>query len=286
MPRVVPVLEIGGTHATAALVDLSTWAVSGEHRVDVDGQATAADILDAFAAAGQTLTVGADAAWGVAMPDPFDYARGIGHFQGVGKFESLDGVDVRAALGTRLPGDHFVFCNDADAFTLGEWLAGAGRGYGRVTGLTLGTGVGSGWVDAGEVADPVVPSNGRAHHLWIDGGPLEDTVSRRAIRAAYASATGDADSDVREIADRARDDDPAAVAVLAHAFRSLGRALGTPIRDFGAEVVVIGGSMAGSWALLEPWFREGAADVRLPPLRVAARPDSAPLVGAAYVAAR
>jgi glucokinase len=286
VPPIVPVLEIGGTHATAAIVDPSGWTVSGEHRVDVDGHGSASEILDAFAAAGESLTVADDAVWGVAMPDPFDYPRGIGRFHDVGKFESLDGVDVRAELANRLPAQDLVFCNDADAFTLGEWLAGAGQGYGRVTGLTLGTGVGSGWVDEGQVADPVVPPGGRAHHLVVDGGPLEDTISRRAIRSAYASATGDQAADVREIAERAQGGDQAAAAVLAHAFRSLGRAIAAPIRDFGAEVVVIGGSMSRSWGLFEPWFREGAADVRLPPIRVAARPDTAPLVGAAYVATR
>lgn len=286
MSHLIPVLEIGGTHATAANVDGSGWAVTGEIRVDIDSHGAAEEILDGFARAGAALQVADEAVWGVAMPDPFDYALGIGRFHGVGKFESLDGVDVRAGLLDRLPGRDLVFCNDADAFAVGEWLDGAARGYSRVAGLTLGTGLGSGWVDGGQLADPVVPLDGRAHNLLIDGKPLEETVSRRAIRAAYATATGHADVDVREIADRAGGGDRAATAVLAHAFRALGRAIGPPIRDFGAEVVVIGGSMSGSWPLFEPWFCEGAADIRLPPLRVAAHPDTAPLAGAARVATR
>ena len=103
--------------------------------------------------------------------------------------------------------------------------------------------------------------------------PLEDVVSRRAIRTAYRDASGDAEADVREIADRARAGEAAAREVLTFAFAALGRALGPAIRDFGAEVMVVGGSMAGSWDLFETWFHDGAADVRLPPIRLAADPD-------------
>lgn len=283
MPAPIPVLDVGGTHVTAALVEPGTWRVLDEPvRVDVDGQAEADAIIERFAAAGGRLDVRDTATWGVAMPDPFDYARGVGRFHGVAKFESLDGVDVGAALRRRLPGGAFAFCNDADAFTIGEWVHGAGSGYTRVVGLTLGTGVGSGWIDAGRVCDPGVPPGGRAHRLRVDGVPLEDVMSRRALQRAYGAATG-RDADVREIAARARAGEHPATEVLAHALCALGVALAGPIRDFGADVVIVGGSMSRSWDLFEPWFRQGA-DGPLPPVRAAADPDCAPLVGAAYVA--
>lgn len=279
------VLDIGGTHVTCAHISDEPWRLIGTpNRVDIDGHAPAADILDGMADAARDG--GRAGTWAVAMPDPFDYERGIGRFHGVGKFESLDGVDVRAALATRLEcaPDDLHFCNDADAFTVGEWLVGAGLGADRVVGLTLGTGVGSGWVDHGRVVDPGVPPGGRAHRLHIDGAPLEDSMSRRAIRLAYAEAAADRDADVRDIADRARAGEPAAQTVLAHALRSLGRALAAPIDDFDADVIVVGGSMSGSWELFEPWFREGAGDIAVPPVRTAAHRDTAALFGAAYVA--
>ena len=279
------VLDIGGTHVTGAHISDDPWRLTGRTtRVDIDGHAPAAEILDGMASAARES--GPASVWAVAMPDPFDYERGIGRFHGVGKFESLDGVDVRSELAQRLEcdGDRVQFCNDADAFAVGEWLVGAARGATRVVGLTLGTGVGSGWTDNGRVVDPGVPPGGRAHQLHIDGAALEESMSRRAIRRAYADATGDADVDVREIADRARAAEPAARAVLAHALRSLGRALAAPIHAFGADVVVVGGSMSGSWELFEPWFREGAGELGVPPVRIAAHPDTAPLFGAAYVA--
>jgi glucokinase len=284
----ISVLEIGGTHVTAAQVDPATWTVSGDHhRVEIDSHAPAEEILTAFTRAGHALGSPDGAQWAIAMPDPFDYERGIGRFHGVGKFEALDGVDVRAALRERLAGRaaSIAFCNDADAFTVGEWVAGAAAGTTRAVGLTLGTGVGSGWVDNGHVVDPGVPSGGRAHRLFVDGVPLEDAMSRRAIRRAYATATGDEPADVREIADRARAGETAAVAVLSRALRSLGHALAAPLRDFQADVVVVGGSMSRSWDLFDPWFREGAGDIAVPPVQIAADPDGAPLIGAAHVAA-
>lgn len=282
------VLDIGGTHVTGAHISDDPWRLVGpKTRVDIDGHAPAAEILDGMASAARGS--GPASCWAVAMPDPFDYERGIGRFHGVGKFETLDGVDVRSELAQRLGcgPDDVRFCNDADAFTVGEWLVGSARGATRVVGLTLGTGVGSGWTDRGRVVDPGVPPGGRAHRLHVDGAALEESMSRRAIRRAYADATGRIEGsavDVREIADRAREGEAAARAVLARALRSLGRALAAPIHDFGADVVVVGGSMSGSWPLFEPWFREGAGELGVPPVRIAAHPDTAPLFGAAYVA--
>jgi glucokinase len=280
----VGVLDVGGTHATAAHIDVQTWRLTGTPiRVGIDAHGSATDLLDGIAGA---ATGTDESTWAVAMPDPFDYVAGIGRFHGVAKFEALDGVDVRGELARRLgraPHD-LHFCNDADAFTVGEWLAGAGRGSARVVGLTLGTGVGSGWVDAGRVVDPGIPQGGRAHLLHVDGLPLEESMSRRAIRTAYATATGDRAADVRDIATLARAGDSPAAAVLAHALRALGRALAGPIRDFGADTIVVGGSMSAAWDLFDGWFREGAGDAAMPPVHVAADAHTAPLVGAAYVA--
>jgi glucokinase len=285
----IPVLEVGGSHVSAALVDAQAGTLLGPaHRETLDGAAPAAGILDVLVGAALGLAAPEAATWGVAMPDPFDYPRGIALFDGVGKFESLHGVDVRAALSARLPGPprRIVFLNDADAFTLGEWAHGTAAGYRRCVGLTLGTGVGTGWIVDGRIvaSGPGVPPDGRAHRLQIDGGPLEDTVSSRAIRRAYRAATGDT-AEVREIAARVRDGSSAARTVLAHAMHALGAALWPCLRDFGADVVVVGGSMTGSWDLFGPWVRGGFPDDAHPPrVRLAANPEHAALLGAAQFA--
>jgi glucokinase len=286
----VAVLDVGGTHVTSALVDTSSWQLRGTpSRLPVSSDDPAAAIIDQFVRAGAALEMAAGYAWGVAMPDPFDYTAGVALFHGVGKFEALYGHDIRAALMDGLPGRPrgIGFINDADAFVLGEWLNGAATGSSRCAGITLGTGVGSGFVADGVIVDsgPDVPPGGRAHRLLVGNAPLENQMSRRAIRRAYASRTGidvAGSPDVAEICARARSGEAAAAATLAHALRTLGAALAPWISRFGAEVLVIGGSMAASWDVLEPPFVEGFRSVAEPPrLAVADDADRAPLLGAA-----
>ncbi|MFF4244870.1 ROK family protein [Streptomyces sp. NPDC001822] len=298
----IPVLEIGGTHVTAALVDtLTGLPVAGSVvRRPVAADAAAPEILDSFAEAARGTAVPGPAHWGVAVPGPFDYASGVGRFRGIGKFESLDGVDVRAELLARLPHAEAVsFLNDADAFAIGEHHNGAAAQHRRAVCITLGTGVGSSFLQDGQpvTEGPEVPPEGRAHRVDADGLPLEEVVSRKAIRARYARAAGLGETsgapDVRTIAELARAADPNAAAAIDGCFTTLGRALAPWCAAFRPEVMVVGGSMAASWDLIGPALRAGltagaaaegpraGAVVAAMALRTALRPDDAPLTGAA-----
>ncbi|MFJ8148830.1 ROK family protein [Streptomyces sp. NPDC096048] len=289
----VPVLDVGGTHVTAALVNPATSrpVPSTVIRGPLSSHAAAEDILDTIALTALALPSGHSMRWGVAMPGPFDYATGIGHFAGVGKFESLSGVDVGAGLRERLTGrsERLCFLNDADAFAVGEHRSGAAAGHDRVVCLTLGTGVGSSFLSAGRPlhTGPLVPPSGHVHHLTVRGGPLEDTVSRRGIRAHFArlSPAGRDQHvpDVREIAARATRGDTAAAEAFRYAFDALGQALAPWIDRFRATAVVVGGSMARSWQLIHPALTRGLASAGSPevPVLPARWPEEAPLIGAA-----
>ncbi|MFN2519147.1 MAG: ROK family protein, partial [Jatrophihabitantaceae bacterium] len=151
----IPVLDVGGTHVSAGLVDPQAGSLLGPvHRRGLNGAGSAPEILETLVDTAGAVSAPAGSTWAVAMPDPFDYARGIALFDGVGKFDSLYGLDLRAMLSARLPGlaRHIVFLNDADAFALGEWEHGAAAGHRRCLGLTLGTGVGTGWIVDGRIA--------------------------------------------------------------------------------------------------------------------------------------
>ncbi|MFI8003373.1 ROK family protein [Streptomyces sp. NPDC086010] len=300
----VPVLEIGGTHVTAAVVDTAAGRpVAGSvvrRPVAAGAGAGAAELLDSFAEAAGDVAEPGMAHWGVAVPGPFDYASGVGRFRGIGKFESLDGVDVGAGLLARMPyAETIGFLNDADAFALGEHHSGAAAQHGRSVCVTLGTGVGSSFLRDGRpvTEGPDVPPDGRAHHITVDGLPLEEVVSRKAVRARYARSAGlDGTAtapDVRAIAELARAADPHAVAAIDGCFTALGRALAPWCAAFRPDVMVVGGSMAASWDLIGPALRTGltagagaegpraAAAVATMALRTARRPDDAPLIGAA-----
>lgn len=253
-------LEIGGSHVTGAL--------------DSDGDLVrrSLDGRDFFAVLDEVLagTGTPPGTWGVALPGPFDLARGVGRYGGTGKLEDLDDVDLGAALRAR-GATAVAFVNDADAFGLGAWTASRPR---RLVALTLGSGVGSAFVDVGALvldrAD--VPPEGSAHLLTWQGRPLEETFSRTALRRAWAARFG-TDLDVHEIVAR-----PEAAEVLAPAVQGLVGCLRPWLERFEAEVVVVGGSIARSWDLLATW-----ADL---PGAVVDTDERTALRGAAAVAAR
>ena len=284
---VVSVLEIGGTHVTAADVAIDSRGVGQMFREPLDSDGSAEEIVSTLARCAARLPARPGARWSVAVPGPFDYEGGIGQFEGVGKFEALRGFDLRAALTSLLPSPAGLsFHNDAHAFALGEWWAGAARGHRSAVGITLGTGVGSGFVLDGQVrrSGPGVPPDGRLDLVRHAGLPLEETVSRRAIRRAYADAVGaPPELDVREIADRARQGDRAAAEVFTRTFHVLGAVLGPLLADFGATVVVVGGSIAASWDLVAPPLGAGLG---AGPVVLTQAHDltQASLLGAAYLA--
>lgn len=294
----VPVLEVGGSHVTAALVDLHAGAVMAgtSCRDPLDPAGSATEILHAIVACGRKLGTSGREDWGVAMPGPFDYERGVGLFEGVAKFEALYGADVGSALAKGLPGPpaSVTFLNDAEAFLWGEHLFGAAAGYDRCVGITLGTGVGSAFLAQGTVrrSGRGVPPEGHVHLLEVDGKPLEDTVSTRALVREYRRLSrgrsphglGPEGEGAAHIAQRARTGDEVAAAVLSVTFSRLGAALAPWLQAFGAEALVVGGAMTGSWDLIGPALCEGLhAGGKLADLlvAVAAHPQEAGLLGAA-----
>jgi glucokinase len=291
--RAIPVLDVGGTHVTAALVDLTVGRVTPGtlRRRTLDATAPARVVLDVVVSCANELAAPAKAAWGVAVPGPFDYEAGIARFTGVGKFEELDGVDVGAVLRSELRTrpSSVTFVNDAIAFAVGEWAFGSGRGHDRMVGLTLGTGVGSGFLDCGSpvLSGPDVPVQGEVYRLLVDGRPLEHSVSRRALLRAYAERRpGSPCTDVQDMAARSRGGDSTADEVIRTAFSRLGLALAPWLSRFGATALVVGGSISQSWDLVYPSLVAGihASPGDVPDLMVFAANDSegSALLGAGW----
>jgi glucokinase len=283
----IAVLEVGGSHVTGALVDLAAEEPLGKSaRLPLDSAADAATIIATLVEAGAALEAGR-AQWAVAFPGPFDYVAGVGRHAGVGKFDALRDLDVRAALASGLGADPgaFHFVNDADAFALGVWAAGSGQG--RLVCLTLGTGIGSAFVADGVciTEGDTVPVDAEIHFATWQGKPLEDSVSHRAIVHGYAAATGVSVPGVREVVERTRAGDLVAGAVLRDAFVALGCAVAPWLDRFGATDLTFGGSMAAAWDLIEPPVTAGLTATMispLPRLSVTLDTERAALIGAAF----
>jgi glucokinase len=292
----IPVLEIGGTHVTAAVVEASTWQVvagTGVRR-SIDPRGPADTLIATMVEAGRSLRPDDGSLWGVAIPGPFDYVRGIADFHGVGKFDGLRGVDLGDVLRRTLTkaNGRVSFVNDAEAFAIGEWASGAAQGHHRVIGVTLGTGVGSAFLVDGvaQRRGPGVAPDGRLDLVQVDGRPLEDLVSRRAIRARYGSLVGDPAAthlDVRDIAARARNGDPNAIRAVDQPLRLLGTVVAPFAVEFAASMLIVGGSIALAWDVIKPPLRTGMDQASPGWAEVfgmtnAARIEEAALVGAAW----
>ena len=279
-------LDIGGTHATAAAVDLTAQPprVDTPHQRRYGPAATRQELLVGILEAVTAAHRPDIERWGVAAPGPFDYARGICLVTGLGKLEALYGVDLRTALSQELDVEQeaISFLNDADAFLLGEWVDGAATGASRAIGITLGTGVGSAFLVDGRIASegPGVPPEGEMHRTQLRGLPFEDRVSPRAVLSTYG---GDAD-DFATVASQAREGEPGARIVVESYATDLAEGLHPWVESFRPETLVFGGSISGTWDLIGPEVTNRLAEV-CPNIHRSARPDYAPLIGAAHHAA-
>ncbi|ONI71668.1 ROK family protein [Kribbella sp. ALI-6-A] len=245
----VAVLEVGGSHVTAAVVVPGSWQVEALRRTPLDSRTSAEEIVAQLGRAAAQLPL--DHGLALALPGPFDYETGIAWYRGVEKFDSLYGHDLGKSLRDLLDLDRVVFVNDAEAFAVGEWTAGTLRGFDRCAGVTIGTGIGTAFLLNGRVVrtGDTVPPGGELYRTTYRGKPLEDWISARAILAAYGEAPG-----VKEVADAARAGDTRAHQVLLDAFTVLAETLTPWLDRFGATRVVLGGSISGAFDLVRQLF--------------------------------
>jgi glucokinase len=271
----VGALELGGSHVSACVVEHQTWNVSRGCRLPLGPGAAPDELLGAIRRAAAAVAI-VDRL-GVAAPGPFDYENGVCLVRDLGKLEGLFGVDVREELARelRLESTAIRFLNDAEAFLLGESIAGAARGCDRAVGITLGTGLGSAFLVDGQIvrAGRGVPPNGDLHVVPFRGAPAEDAISGRAITARF-----DGRSDAAAIAALADAGDAGALAAFASFGADLAELLDPWLSAFRPRRVIVGGSIARSWRHF------GRA---LPPSALPAeRLEDAALVGAALCAIR
>lgn len=280
--------DIGGHHIAAALVDGATGALveGSSRRRAVDRKASAQALIAGWAALIDELddlAGGRVTGVGVAMPGPFDYAGGVGHFEGNDKFEALNGVDVGEALRGHARRPHDIrFLNDATAFAVGCSRMGDAPRTGRAVALTLGTGLGAAFLEDGipVIAGEGVPPGGCLWSLPFGTGIADDHVSVRWI-LDQARGRGLTVDGVAELAALARHE-PAAAAIFERYGENLGAIAGPWLASFGAAGVVLGGRITGAFDLFAPALRRAlesagaAVSIRTHP-----NTEDAAIVGAA-----
>ena len=282
MTRTVAALDLGGTHVTAGRVDLDSSIVDDRARVALPADASRDELLALIVGALAAAAEGVEVV-GVAAPGPLDYGGGISWIEH--KLQPLCGVDLRRALGAGvgLPAAAVSFVNDAEAFLIGEWWSGAAARHRRAAGVTLGTGLGSAFLEDGRPVSSGgrVPPEGAIYLLEHRGQPVEEMISRAALIARY----GVPDLDVEDLAERAHTGDEHARRVFFDVASALGEVLEPWLRSFEATCLVVGGSIALAWDPPRTWSRGLVGRPRLEMVAPATLGDDAALLGAARHAA-
>lgn len=275
-------VDIGGSHITAALVDLEVRSVlpAFSVRKPINAHEDAASIVGDWCAAIEDVFAtqpNLPRRVGIAMPGPFDYENGISFIKDQNKYESLYGLNVKEMMAGRLriSPDQIRLMNDAGCFLQGEVVGGTARGYKTAIGVTLGTGLGTATFQEGIARDA---------NRWcapFGDGIAEDYISARWLINTYAQRSGTTVDNVKGLVARIPAD-PGIKDIFKEFGQNLASFLAVFIREFNPDVVVIGGNIAKS----AEWFLAHAESALLAqsiatPLRIARLGENAQIMGAA-----
>ena len=178
--------------------------------------------------------------------------------------------DIKGELAKHLGDIPVYVANDADAATVGEYFQGAGRGYQSVLLLTLGTGVGGGYVYNGHLFRGGNGCGFEPGHMTIRVDGLPCTCGKKGCFEAYASASAimrelsnsDAPSLKAFIAenggkptakilfDAVRQGNTAAQDILDEYIKSLAVGIGNLVTILRPQIVLLGGGVSAAGDLL------------------------------------
>lgn len=243
--------DVGGSHITTALVNITQQSLIQETliRERVNPQGTPEEIIDNWSSCIFRTIKGYEHQvkhFGIAMPGPFDYEKGISKIKNVAKFDALYGLNVKEMLAKKLgvTTSQIKMMNDAGCFLQGEVYAGSAKGFNHVIGLTLGTGLGTARYHNG-VGDDA--------NLWcmpFKNSIAEDYISTRWFVNRYQELSGLSIKDVKALAEIYETDEFAK-----SIFEEFGLNLALFIEEFikkdNPEVVIIGGNIANAFHLFK-----------------------------------
>ena len=281
MSNVVTGIDIGGSHITAALVDLDKHAIIGGSvvRKSVNAKGSADEIIAAWCDAIKSCNENRESlcsSIGIAMPGPFDYDKGISKIRGLDKFEALYDLNIKQLIALHLPIEpsNIHLMNDASCFLKGEIFGGAAQNVRRVIGITLGTGLGSAVFKDQKFFD------GDLYCTPFRDAHAEDYVSTRWCTKEYRKRAGKEIANTKELT-RMAGTDKTADLILQDFGKNLGEVLTLYIEKHQPDLVVIGGNVIGAWDLFMPSTLEvlRTKNIRLPLVK-AALGEEAALLGA------
>lgn len=218
---------------------------------------------------------------GIAFPGPFDYEKGICLIEGIGKYDSIYGINIAQLLHERLSNDDYFmnyaspsfsirFENDASLYALGEMIIQPTISEKCIC-FCIGTGLGSAFIEDGKLITnrEDVPSNGWVYDTPYKASIIDDYISARGILKLYETLSGQQLKEVKPIADLALAGHPMARQTFNQFGSNFSEAITTFLETFHPTSIVIGGQIAKSFGLFKESFYDGlpsgfkTLDVRL-----------------------
>ncbi|KIL43041.1 ROK family protein [Jeotgalibacillus campisalis] len=199
---------------------------------------------------------------GICAPGPLDYKLGVlldpPNLPDWGLVPITDVLQKHFLLPVRL-------LNDANAAALSEAASGAGKGYESVWFTTVSTGVGSGYVNdgqliqgargcAGEIGNMIILPEGR-HQSNLNPGALESYVSGTAISAISRERFG-WQNGAKEAIERAMAGEKEAVELIDETMTYLSIAIANIVHTVNPAIFVFGGGVMTQHDYLLPILAE------------------------------
>ncbi len=306
-------VDIGGTNVYVGVINTENEILATASRktgaarpvADVVGDITDA-VKEVFAATG--LTAADFAGIGVGCPGLVERTAGlVVYTPNLG----WEGVPLASMLEESLHLPVYLG-NDASCAALGEVCAGAAKGCKNAAMITLGTGVGSGFVIDGKLFDGGAPGGAEFGHTTLVAGGEQCSCGRKGCYEAYASATalvrqakraaeahpesllctfggpGGQNLEAPHIFKAAAQQDTAAAAVLSAYVQYLADGIVNIINVFRPQKILLSGGLSGAGAALTvPLNRLIAAGAYagshavIPVVEVAQLGNDAGIIGAA-----
>lgn len=308
-------IDLGGTNIALGIVT-EDGKITGRLSLPVQAQRPADEVLGDISKGvmmlldNQGLSLSDLESIGIGVPGTANTKTGVLEYA---NNLNLDGVPLVGYLEDCFD-KKVYFENDANAAAWGEYLAGAGKGCESLVMMTLGTGIGGGFIWNQMIYQGFNFAAGEIGHMVIEMDGLICTCGRRGCFEAYASATalirmaGEAMKadptsllwqlskndpqkvDGKKIFDAVRAKDTAAIKAYQRFMKYLAEGTANIINIFQPECLLVGGGLSRSEDLLIPDLQRMTADLVYTrnsdkPTRIAAASlyNDAGIIGAALL---
>jgi glucokinase len=298
-------VDLGGTNIVCAVVDEKGKVIGKDKRPTQSGLG-AVGVMNRIAEGIRAASQNSGQPWkshlaiGVGSPGPLDPKKGIIIYTPNLNWKNVHLTDYLS----RKTGKKVVLENDANLAALGETWIGAGKGEKFVLCVTLGTGVGGGFIINEKIYEGAWGVSNHIGHVVVDPEGPKAPYGNRGILEQYVSATGivrlaslaglkpapGEKLEAHTFQKMALKGNAKAIRVYAQAGRMLGVGLTSTIHLLNPGMIIFAGGVSAAGDLLfKPMYRElkercFASHLKGLKFRIAKLGDNMGAVGAARLA--